>query len=138
MISIQQHQVLNAKYADETSNTALVQVFGEARWEPGSFRWMDYARYTIEQARQIVNGKNIAEPGKWRVVDWITREEINLESEIPPVVKTFNLRLKLVSIEGAAVQARQAIINEDEGDLKLYVADLERLIGQVKEFVDSM
>ena len=70
MLSIQQHKERNAKYANETKDTALVQVLDS------NGHWTDYSRTTIERARAKV--LYATRPLEWRVVDWITRDEIDL------------------------------------------------------------
>jgi hypothetical protein len=75
MQTLMEHKHKNRQYANETTETVVIQVNSEVG------RWSDYSRCTVEQAlafmeRKVRNGA--AE--RWRAVDWITKEEIALQS----------------------------------------------------------
>lgn len=70
MLSIQQHRAMNAQYANETFEWAVVQI-----WLDG--RWRDFSRTDIGNAKCFVERQP---QRKYRVVDWLTKEEINLNS----------------------------------------------------------
>jgi hypothetical protein len=146
MLSIQQHKLLNSKYGTETLETALVQMKSKS-----GLSWMDFSRTTIESAQAFIKGA-ARDPSGWRVVDWITREEININDTSPEAIaaelnqanpwnvkfKGFDLRAKLTELEALAVRADGALIDEAEGDLKYFVAEAARVAAEIEEFVDGM
>jgi hypothetical protein len=72
-MTLTEHIERNRQYANETDETALVQV----RHAPGSQDWHDLARTTPHRALGYAETANAASTyPRHRVVDWITREVI--------------------------------------------------------------
>lgn len=137
MISIQQHLAKNARHIEQGTDTVLAQIQLEERHDLKFFPgkkvgdWVDYSRTTIE------GYLNYREPGM-RAVDWITKEEINMDSHYDKYAKPFSAADELMTIIDHAQKARQALDYESEGAFTEKVIDLEEAAKRLADFVRGM
>lgn len=128
-LSIQQHKVLNAKHAHETTETALVQI------KSVDGRWRDYARSTIEAAITFVQNSPVSR--EVRIVDWITGEEINWKAGAQELPEFYWYVRKLVVARSAVSVSREALRNGNKEELKENIEVLLRVAGELKAKLDG-
>lgn len=137
MISIQQHLAKNAEFIAQGTETVLAQIMVEPHHEyllrtgKKLGDWVDYSRTTVE------GYLNYREPGM-RAVDWLTKEEINMDSHFDKYSKPLDAAVELTAMVSLARKAREALQDEHEGNFRENILELEEAAKRLADFVRGM